>query len=76
MADPSDITVYEYPGEVLVEILGSDEFGEVTAVTYQFSYVDSARQAVTADQTIDDAHVEAATDALADQGYRLAASES
>lgn len=76
MPDMSDATVYEYPDEVIVEVIGSDEFGEIAAITYQFSYVDGSGQAVAAKHSIDDAHDEVAEAALTERGYRLAVRDS
>lgn len=73
MATASDITVYEYPNEVIVEIIGNDEFGEIAAITYQFSYVDGGEGQLAANQGIDDPHLELTRDALAERGYQLTA---
>lgn len=75
MADITDTSVYEYPDKVLVEVIGSDEFGEVAAITYPFSY-DDGGEAVSANQPIDDGHVELAREALTERGYRVTVTEA
>lgn len=76
MADITDTSVYEYPDKVLVEVIGSDEYGEVAAITYPFSYDDDARDEVSANQPIEDGHLDLAKEALAERGYRVTVTEA
>lgn len=63
--------VIGYQDELLVELLGSDEHGEVDAVTYQFDYGDADRT-VNPKEPIDDAHRAAVETVLEQEGYQLA----
>lgn len=71
MNDYSDASVITYRDELIVELLGTDDYGSLDVVSYQFDYDDESRKVVVPKQTIDGGHRSAVEAVLQEQGYRL-----
>lgn len=72
MEEITDISVITFGDELLVEILGTDEDGEITVLTYEFEFADSGdSQVVHPKQGIESAYREVIEDALKENEIRL-----
>lgn len=71
MDEPTVSTVVSFPDEVLVELTGEDEAGEIGVVSYQFEYASERQNAVRPKQNLDGHHRTIVEDALDENDYRL-----
>lgn len=71
MRDHTDTSVIPYRDELLVELMGTDDYGSVDVMTYQFDYDNDARDIVVPRGEITSGHVSVIEAASADEGYRL-----
>lgn len=71
MNDYSDASVIPYRDELVVELLGTDDYGSLDVVSYQFDYDGESREVVVPKQAIDGGHRSAIEAVLHEKGYRL-----
>lgn len=75
MDDITDASVISYRDELIVEVLGTDEYGSLDVVSYQFDYDNESRHIVVPKQSVDREHLTTIETALEDEGYRMASVE-
>lgn len=71
MNEPSVASVVQYPDELLVELTGEDDAGEITVVSYQFEYGEERPDTVRPKHDLDEPHRAAIEEALDETDYRL-----
>jgi hypothetical protein len=69
MMDSFDgIRVIEYRDEVIVEVQGTDEHGEIDVISYQFAYEDKDRS-ISPKGSVEDDHETIVNETLVEEGF-------
>lgn len=71
MKDITVISVIPYPDELLVELTGEDDAGEIGVVSYQFEYAEEHTDTVRPKHHLDGPHQAAIETALEEHDYQL-----
>lgn len=71
MSEYTDASVTAYRDELIVELFGTDDHGNLDVISYQFDYDDASRDIVVPKGPVDREHISAIETTLEDEGYQM-----